>query len=389
MKKILFAIALAAAAVAPAAAETYRLESIIAKTELDKFYFKWNDINRIQTVDGKIETETGPIYYRREFAYDAEGRQISETLLQNKKESAYDEDNWVKNDELRYVYNDLGQLDQRLSYYFDKNGEEVFGSMTKFIYDEAGLLQKENVYFDTDMTFHLSSDEYKYDAERRLIERLTLQPTDNGDLVAYSVVTFSYDDDNLLTEVGEFDIDPTDGQRMPHAFKIYTYDAQGNLTKIDMTGSNKVVPVATFEYEYNEIPRAEILYPEAYEKPELNINYEYDYIKFGIKALNDYEMDNNTNQLFLFDTYNYNYEEIGGSGIAAPTMVKGSIVIPVVAGGMLSLNGVDTMTPVTVYDLQGRPVMRADYRAAGLDINALPAGAYIVRAGSSVAKFTK
>lgn len=387
MKKILFTVALAAAAIAPAAAETYKLESIIANTDLDKFYFTWNDINRIQTVNGKIETETGPVVYRREFAYDEEGRQITESLFQNFNVSDFDPD-WHKTDELRYTYNTKGQLAERLQYSYDKQDVETFQSVTKFVYDEAGLLESETVYFDTTQQVPLSRDDYKYDADRRIVERVTLLPGSvDGVFQPYQAVTYTYVDE-LLTEVGEFDVDPKDGGRKANAYKIYKYDAEGNLVSINMTGSNKLVTVARFDFEYNDIPREEILYPEAYEKPELNINGEYDLIRFGIKSLKDYEEDVTSNQLFLFDTYNYTYGKIETGGIAAPS-ADSAILIPAVCGGNLSLAGVAPLANVTVYDMQGRPVMTGRYRQGGLDINALPAGAYIVRAGSAVAKFTK
>jgi len=130
----------------------------------------------------------------------------------------------------------MPELETALEYGYDENGRHVLYGDNEYVYDgETGLPEE--------MTSKGLTTSFEYDALYRLAGRST---------GAHSKQVYAHNGQNRLERLSGYAKEKTTGapERLIADY-VYTYDPNGNITRIDAAG--EAADAGVFEYEYDEL----------------------------------------------------------------------------------------------------------------------------------------
>lgn len=401
MKHIIATLMLAAAAVpviaeSPAADELQLRLGQINSEYGDRYFYNWNEKNKIDEIwlYEDIVNEGLEATLRR-YYYDTKGLVIQEQTYEDLGKTL-DLDRFKYVSRVDYDYDDDGHMTERVVY--NQFSDWEFGSTSQYTYNEDGQRTSMVIYLNQKMTDKLMDVEYTYDTEGRLIKEfetiynMAESETDKS----YAVTRYTYDVEGLLMRRTEFLVDPYDMAEAPRLIYVFTYDAEDNLQSVSRTDAAGET-TARYEYTYTLTPMADVLFPVFPERDDVDLVGAYSQMRLAPAKMVDYEMDQNSNTLQLYDTYNYKYTRKLFNGNPLPGAVKNNfanaaferVAVAALTADRLMLKGVTTMEDVRLFTIDGRFLGRRAYTVDGVDIADLPAGAYIALTRRGSAPFTK
>lgn len=274
-------------------------------------------------------------------------------------------------------------------------------SVWRFSYDSSsGLLTEINVYYEQEgqepilMTRHT----YQYDENGKVARQDTYTP---GMSTPSTYTTYSYKgfEDRISRQVN-YSYNYSE-QRMQIDSQVdYVYTDEGAISEINEYNSDRTMLVQQKVYDCSEgFSIRETVYPYDYvesffgvQTPAFEITSE-PITFYELKAYNEYD-----GQTHTADMFEYVYTTVKGdlpdvpdnpnaiatvNGDAAPSLRLS------LAGDLLTVDGCRAADVVTLTDMQGRTVLAPTPYAAGISLDGLAAGAYILTTPAGSAKFVK
>lgn len=393
MKK-LYTLLLAAAAVSGASAEpAYVLNTIESNDHVETLSYFWNENGLIHIITDMSDSDAETSNTFRIFTYNEQNQIICDEVYQNV--FGLDTRDWhqyLRVNYADYTYNVLGQLETRTNYNWDgsMDGKLIMGAVIEYQYNQDGNLSKICTYYDKDRTRLFGEDTYTYeDGVLKSID-LGIVPYGGTLPVVDMRQKYVYNDDNQLIKIEDYKIDSLDGAEEFEKSVVYNYDAEGkNLT--DVTKFKGRLESAKFVMHYNDMEASDIYWPVTNEQENFEWSYLFTNITNAIDSQEVWLFDNKTDSLTHAFTWLFDYEDadkaLSVEGVQAlPAM---NLCVASCDGDRLVLGGVDRMADVTIYDAAGRCVLSAGYEMGSINVAALPAGAYVVRAAGQAVKFVK
>lgn len=402
MKPIIATLLLAAAA-APVMAESPATDELqlrlgqINSNYGDRYFYNWNEQNKIDEIwlweDIANEGSEATL---RCYDYGTQGLVIKERTYEDLGKTL-DLDRFKYVSYVDYDYDDNGNLTERVVYNQFQDWE--FGSISEYTYNEDGQRTSMVIYLNQAMTDKLMDVTYKYDADGRILEEYeTIYNMAESDSdKSYAVTRYTYDVEGLILRRTEYLVDPLDMAEVPRLIYVYEYDTQDNLLSVSRTDAADET-TAKYEYEYTDVQMADVLFPIFPERDDVDIAGAYKYMRLAPSKMTDYEFDQISESLQLYDTYNYKYtKKLLNGNLDTITGVKqnfaaasfAEVSVASVTEDCLMLNGVTTMEDVRLFTIDGRFLGRRAYTVSGVDIADLPAGAYIALTRRGSAPFAK
>lgn len=394
MKK-LYTLLLAAAATSAVSAEpVYVLNTIESNDHVETLYYAWNEDGLIRKISDMSEEDTETSNTVRRIIYNDKKQIIRDEVYQNV--FGLDTREWQKYmlvNYAEYTYNILGQLETRLNYNWDQlsvEGKLNLGACIEYQYNADGKLSKVATYWDKDRTKLWGEDTYTY--TDGVLTQIDLAVVPYGGTLPEVDMRqkYSYSEDGDLLKIEDYKIDSLDGEEVFDKSVVYEYDAQGEINAV--TRFKGRLESSKFVMHYNDIPAADVVWPVTMEQENFDWSYLFAHITNAIDSQEVWLYDNLSDTLYhtfnwLFDYEDYEAATTGVQGVqAVPAM---NLTVASCNGDRLMLGGVDRMDMVTIYDAQGRQVLTSGYEMGSINVAALPAGAYVVRAAGQAVKFVK
>lgn len=392
MKQLLPLLFLATASVAGIAADKVaNFEGYKSTDGFEEYRFLYNSNYQVCRLeqDMKLDPQFNCII---EVDYDDKGREVQERLYQDMDEKGgWNVADFHWNSYIDYEYNDANQLVKRINYMMFKGQTEwQRGGIMTYTYNEDGTLKDINTYFDDALKDAFQVVSYTYDDQKRIseINTSTLDYT-VGDLVNDTRLIYSYNEQGYLKTIERWAYSTNTQKLELNAYTNYTYDENGNLLEEVIESPSHSVQ-GKYVYSYNEpgVPFevSGIAWPTMIEDFLPFENYD----KFRTQApkqMEDYEIDQTSNTLMLYATYEYNYG--AGSGVRGVIADKvGNFALAGLSKDNVKLNGISN-DMVRIYDLQGRLVKMTNARNGMVNISDLAAGEYCVSTLKGTVKIRK
>lgn len=402
MKPIIASLLLATAAL-PVIADEPATELQIRLGQInsaygDRYFYNWNDQNKIDEIWLYEDiANDGPEATLRLYDYGTQGLIVKERTYQDLGKTL-DLDRFKYVSYVDYDYDDEGRMTERVVY--NQFSDWEFGSISLYTYNEAGQLTDQVYFLDQAMTDKLMDIKYDYDPEGRILSQYETiyQMAESDTDKSYAVIRYTYDVDGLLIRKVQNNVDPYDMAEAPSIIYNYEYDAQDNLLSVKRTDAAGET-TASYEYEYTDMLMADVLFPKFPERDDVDIPGAYAQMRLAPSKMVDREMDQVSNKLQVYDTYNYVYTHdlvngtledlIAGVKQNFATAPFQQVSVAGITADRLLLNGVTTMDDVRLFTIDGRFLGRQVYNVGGINIADLPTGAYIALTLRGAVPFAK
>lgn len=403
MKKIFTTLCIGAVALSAMAEDgkLHYVSEIQTSTGWDEYYFTYNEQNQIKTyahIDQSTDDTGVNATNVRYFDYNAQGQLVKEEQWQDVFDKGYDENykekfllaNW-----LEYKYNDKGQVIEWTNNCWSESStlwepKYYVGSIVRYEYNENGDVSVKNIYNGKEVL--KQKEEYVYDSDNYLV-RLDITQYVYGNEYTQTM-TFNYEDDQLY-EIIKYTVDPYDNKLVATGYIEYAYSAQGDLEAVKVYGQSHQSVQGEERYYYEEnFPLSEAVMPITWYDTHFNANPHYlTLIKKPVTKYETYELEENSGMLAKSDTFYFTYTterpSMIDAGVATPVLPGyGNMMVQSMNGGKLTMSGIHSFDTVRVFDAEGRIVKECNY-GSGIDMSALPAGAYMVTSAAGVAKVMK
>lgn len=398
MKKLFTLLCATAIATASHAEVKLWLESIEGKWTANKTEYKYSDTNKVRQIIQEYRDSPIRSYYQM-FTYDTSDNLTRIAQYQDLMEE-FDYDLYVWMNYIDYKYNELGQCVERKNYNHLKAKEHPYdpvftlGGVMTYEYDADGKLDNVKTYMEESL---YQIDKYVYNSQGLLERREISYARAGGQFVHNTNVNYKYNEVDQLIEIQQCDYDEQTDTEIVSFYTIYTYDAEGNLSRQEKTDETKKTVTQKFDYYYKpssfEYKVDEVAYPM---NPEATRDTElYKGLTHVLDNYDQYEIQLNTGNLVMYDNFicNYTdeYEDVrpGVKMIDMARPESTGLTFAGISDNRLMLQGINPMDCVRIFDMEGRLVIVDSYRSSGMDITNLPAGAYVVSTSNGCAKFVK
>lgn len=363
----------------------------------EKWAYGYNERNLVDNVEYTNQDYINYSYWSK-YTYDDAGNLTRVAEWQNVLESDVVAD-YLPVNYIDYKYNTLGQRIERINY--NNTGAKdhpdspkwLLGAVWTYEYGMDGKITREVIYWDLAKTNLFQQMDYVYNAKGQ-VEQIKISVADFGGKLTHNAnVNYFYNEDGQIIEKQQCEYDETANIEKIVYCILYEYDADGTLVKQEKTTASKKTVAQRFIYTYFDdysVPVADIVYPMDPEEDRLyNLFSDLKRVPYKYE---EWETDQNTGNLVLYDTFVFNYENIRPTSVekveSAAQPAGSAMSIATVSKNDLQLRGLKALDNVRVYDLNGRCVLNTTY-GHGVNISELPAGSYVVATDNGAAKFVK
>lgn len=380
MKKILtLSFFLAAGACAFAQQEKIMLETI-DETNIGEYRMTYSYNNDQQLAylvcDNMYDT------YKKEFIYDS-NKNVNQIWLY-----AWDGFEWIVTADIEYKLDDKGRLVNRKNWNWNTDVRpDYYDGEIKYAYDDEGNLASKVTYVFVGTGYELvDSTAYKYTGNR-LIKREAYSVTD-GNKMLNNYDVYTYNAKGQLTEEVNYMFDGGGVSSVPYCKLNYKYDRKGNMLSeayflTTTTGRFQVQDSTSYIYN-TDIDASQIVYPVDPEEPE---DYA-DALKSQMTGYTVYNLEEMTGKLVLTQIYEYSYSPFVSA--VKDKVADKAKVSAAVSGETLFVMGLqDKSAEAVITDMNGRVVMQGKMNAGILDIFRLDRGMYVLSVEGRNVKFRK
>lgn len=390
MKKI-YTLALLAMAAIPAGAEGILLNGFTSTDNIERCVYIYNEMNKVAEIR-KFDTRLPHLNMVYKITYDEAGNEIRNDWYQDMNETGSEDYNdFVHTAYIEYEYNAKGKVIKRQNYNnwgaSTGNNEWERGGIVTYKYDGEGKLISEKTYFDENDLFQ---DRKYYYNENGTVKRIEASRKDaaSGEMLLSDKIEYLYNDAGLLWREEDYIMDTVSGYFIPTAADDYSYDEEGNLLEVSAISTNGVQGKTVMNYDTESpVPASDMIFP--YENEEKVNNQLFSLWRTMPVSCDSYGIDDSTGELALIISYTYDYEKpVVGVSLNSLSNMRGPVGVLSFNGSSLVLTGVQTGTPIRIYDTNGIQAEQTLYNGE-LDLSGLSRGTYIVVTPTSAVKIKK
>lgn len=398
MKKIItafFAFSVVLAPAALSAQETVTYQRLSKMYDPDLSFDQYEYTYSSETAEGRLVSVlyTGDSGLRYDYTYNDKGQCVEETWNQNYEWRG----TYYLTSRTEYVYDEEGRLATRAIY----NNPDILNPMARpqlmgiyyYTYNGDGQLTDMDFYIGETKDVPYTLYHYEYNDRGQLADEYYTGYDFSNNVSGKEHKTYTYDAEGRIAEIfnqASASVEDVDNL-VARSYTIYDYAEDGNIIERYQTGPDKVTKTARTLYMVNEdVPATNVIYPVIENADPVYEEEHYNMLVSELIGMDEYKRDNDGN-LYLRNSWQYDYDEITGTPGAISGVTVGSMTLrgAAVNGDELHLYGVESVANLIITDVNGRIVKTVIGAGNTVNVSDLAKGVYVVATNAGAAKFVR